>query len=82
MALKILRTPLTLARKQGYITHNPSEAVEILPAEVSEKGVFTSKQVASLVKQAKGDWKGLILAGCHRNPQTRTTQEPCQPIHR
>lgn len=61
--IKILRAPLNSARRQGLISHNPAEGVEMLAAEIHEKECFTPKQVNALVNAADGDWKGLILAG-------------------
>ena len=60
---KILRTALNYARKQGLITHNPSEAIE-LPKKVSiERGTFTAQEVKLLIDQASGEWKTIIMIG-------------------
>ena len=63
LAVKILRTAFNLARKTGYLTHNPVDGLDMLRQTSAEKDVFTPEQVAKLVETAKGDWKGLILAG-------------------
>ena len=60
---KILRTALNYARRQGLITQNPSEAIE-LPKKVSvERGTFTSQEVKLLIDQARGEWKTIIMIG-------------------
>jgi integrase len=63
LALKILRVPLNLARKQGVITSNPADALEMVTADGLEKGVFTPEQISRLLAFATNEWKGLILSG-------------------
>lgn len=60
---KILTSPFEAARRLGYIEVNPCAGVEALLDTKDEKDVFTSDQVAELLKKAEGDWEGLILAG-------------------
>jgi integrase len=60
--VKIVRMAFTSARKLGYITHNPAEAVETLPEDSeSPKQPFTMEQIKALLRQAEGDWKGVIM---------------------
>ncbi|MBP9914338.1 MAG: phage integrase SAM-like domain-containing protein, partial [Opitutaceae bacterium] len=63
IAIKILRTPLNLARRQGLISSNPAEAVEMVTAVAVERGVFGPDEVARLIRHASPEWKGMILAG-------------------
>lgn len=61
--IKILRTVLNVARRQGRITANPAEAVE-LPKIVSHtRDVFTPEQVRMLLAAAKDEWQTAILTG-------------------
>jgi integrase len=60
--IKIVRMAFTSARRQGYITHNPAEAVEMLPEDFeSAKQPFDLDQVKALLSSADGDWKGAIM---------------------
>lgn len=61
LAVKIIRAALNHARRQGLITTNPAEAVELPKAGGIERGTFTAAEVKMLVDAAEGDWKTLIL---------------------
>jgi integrase len=61
--IKILRTVLNVAWRQGRILTNPAEAVE-LPKVVSHtRDVFTPQQVQMLLASADDEWKTAILCG-------------------
>jgi len=59
--VKIIRTALNHARRQGIIPTNPAEAVELPKAKGVERGTFTPTEVKMLVDAAEGEWKTLIL---------------------
>jgi len=59
--VKIIRTALNHARRQGVITTNPAEAVELPKGKGVERGTFTPTEVKMLVDAAGGEWKSLIL---------------------
>lgn len=58
--VKIIRTALNHARRQGLIPTNPAEAVELPEVETVERGTFAPAEVAKLVRTAEGEWKTLI----------------------
>jgi integrase len=60
---KTLRSAFTRARKQGLISSNPAEAVDLPARRSIERGTFTPAEVKMLVDAAEGEWKTLILIG-------------------
>lgn len=61
LCVKIIRTALNHARRQGIIPTNPAEAVELPKITGIERGTFTPAEVKLLVNTAEGEWKTLIL---------------------
>lgn len=60
--VKIIRTALNAARRQGLIPTNPAEAVDLPSVDGTgvERGTFTPEEVEMLVEAAEGEWKSLI----------------------
>jgi len=61
LALKILRSALNDARRQGLILTNPAEAVKIFTADKEARDVFTNDQVRDLFLAAPLEWQTAIL---------------------
>jgi len=61
LAVKIVGGAFNAARRQGLITTDPAEAVELPEAVGMERGTFTPAEVKMLVDTADGEWKLLIM---------------------
>jgi len=59
--VKVIRSALNTARRQGLIPTNPAEAVELPEPNSMERGTFTPAEIKMLVEAAEGEWKTLIL---------------------
>lgn len=62
-SLKVIRTVLNSARRQGLVLTNAAEAVEVLPANTAERGTLTPEELRSLLAVVDDEWRGVILFG-------------------
>jgi integrase len=64
--VKIVRMAFTSARKLGYITHNPADALDMLPENAEPaKQPFDIDQVKAILRAATGDWRAAIMVALY-----------------
>jgi integrase len=61
--LKLVRSVLSTARRQGLVLHNPAEAVDLPIVKSQGRDVFTPQDVGALLAVASPDWKTAVLLG-------------------
>ena len=75
----MLRMPFKDAHDSGYIDINPctKSQVKLLrdDAASTSKDVFTPEQIARLIDNAEGDWRGLILCAYYTGLRLRDCSE-------
>jgi integrase len=60
---KILAQPFRQAQKKGLIRIDPVAGLKAVRGDTAEKHPFTAEQIQRLFNTAKGDWKGMVVAG-------------------
>ena len=63
LKLKMVGTAFRHAQKLGYLSPNPFDAVDPLPAANAEREAFSLKDLRKLLGAADEDWKGMIFVG-------------------
>jgi integrase len=64
-ALKIVRTALSQARRDGMISINEAQKVSTLQTESSKRRPFTLPEVQRILAVAGTEWRGMILVGLY-----------------
>jgi integrase len=60
---KIIAQPFRQAQKKGLIRIDPVAGLKAVRGDRVEKHTFRAEQIQRLFNTAKGDWKGMVVAG-------------------
>src|SRR5258708_10740724 len=60
---KIIAQPFRQAQKKGLIRVDPVAGLKPVRGDRVEKHTFTAEQIQRLFNTARGDWKGMVVAG-------------------
>lgn len=63
LEIKTLRAGLNAARRQGLVTSNAAEALEMLPTTQTQKEIFSAEDIEKITQIAPPDWRGATLVG-------------------
>ena len=61
--IKTVSSAFNLAKKNALIDHNPFAALDSLSVEESKRKPFDQAQVAQILANGEGEWKGLCVVG-------------------
>jgi len=65
VTLKIIRSALNQARKDGLAISNEAAKVSLLKHEKFERRPFTMAEIKKVLDVADGEWKGMVLVGLY-----------------
>jgi integrase len=67
ITLKIIRTALAQARRDGFVDTNEGQRVSLLKTSRRElkRRPFTLSEISAVLKNANEEWKGMILTGLY-----------------
>ena len=75
--LKIIRTFLEDAWREGFIAENPAKKVPVLPTEESNRRPFTEAEIQKVLAAANEEWRGMVLFGLYTGQRLKDIATMC-----
>jgi integrase len=69
--IKILRTFLQTAWRDGFIPENPAAKVDLLKVDDSTRRPFTLPEIGKILAVANVEWRGMVLFGLYTGQRLR-----------